>query len=71
MTFKSRDFSFRPTTLSEAMQKAGLIDTPHLVREAKREGTVRAKTDRFNNQPSVHIPSFNGTVPGAFGSKAA
>jgi hypothetical protein len=61
-TFKSRDFGFRPTTLSAAMLAAGLIEQPHLVREAKREGLLRARHDRFNREPSVAIPNINADV---------
>lgn len=53
--FNSKDWTFRPTSLGAAMQKAGLIDTPSLVREAKQEGLLRAKTDKENIEPSVHI----------------
>ena len=60
--FKSRDFTFRPTSLSAAMLAAGLIQQPHLVREAKREGLLRGKHDRYNSQPSVHVPTLNADV---------
>ena len=54
--FCSRDYGFRPTTLSAALMKAGLIEQPHLVREAKNEGLLRARTDDFNDEASVPIP---------------
>lgn len=36
-SFKSNDFTFRPTSLGQRMAEAGLISSPHLVREPKIE----------------------------------
>lgn len=36
-SFKSSDFLFRPTSLGQRMAEAGLVSSPHLIREAKLE----------------------------------
>ena len=38
--FNSNNYTFRPTSLASAMQSAGLIKQPHLVREAKQSITA-------------------------------
>lgn len=41
--FSSNNFHFRPTSLAAAMQSAGLIDKPSLVREPKQSITKTSK----------------------------
>lgn len=36
-SFKSSDFFFRPTSLGQRMAEAGLVKSPHLIREPKVE----------------------------------
>lgn len=62
-SFKSRDFFFRPTALSLALVAAGVAGAESFtVREPRREGLLRAKTDRFNNQASVRIAPIPSDV---------
>lgn len=60
-SFKSRDFFFRPTALGAAFAALGVQDVP-LLREAKREGLFRAKTDRYNEEPSVVISPIPANI---------
>lgn len=59
--FRSDDYNFRPTSLSLAMQKAGLVNNLHLVRDPKAEATLRPHNDRANIRDSikVHLKQFS------------
>lgn len=50
--FKSSNYIYRDSTLSEALVAAGIIQRPHFVREAKTEGVLRDRNDTFNERPS-------------------
>jgi len=52
--FKSDDFIFRPTTLSAALQEAGMAKIS-LVREEKCHGLLRARQDKENALPSIRV----------------
>jgi hypothetical protein len=60
-SFKSRDFFFRPTAIGAAFMALGATEVP-MVREAKRSGLLRAKTDTFNREPSVVIEPIPADV---------
>jgi hypothetical protein len=60
--FHTRDHAFRPTALSLALVAAGMTTDLHLVREPKREGLLRAKTDKFNIEPSVRIAPLQSDI---------
>ncbi len=53
-SFRSNDFLFRPSGMSAAFQKLG-VTTPHLVREPKISGMLRAKQDKADIMPSVFV----------------
>lgn len=61
-TFNSNEFVFRPSTMSEALRRAGMDVPMNLVREQKFTATVRQKNDRFNIRPSVTIHLRSVTV---------
>lgn len=50
--FRSSDFLFRPSTLSAAMQAAGIIQTPFLIREPKMTATTRQRNDTLSIRDS-------------------
>ena len=52
--FKSDNYIFRTTPLADALVAAGLAK-PQMIREAKREGVLRQRSDSFNQLPSVRI----------------
>lgn len=52
--FRTRDFVFRPTAMSEALQNAGMAVPLFLVREDRMEGTLRDRNDTLNIRPSRH-----------------
>jgi hypothetical protein len=66
--FHARDYSFRPTTLADALVAAGVTEKPHLVRERRVEAVVRQRDDRDNVDESVVVPLAVRT-PGAFGGQ--
>ena len=53
--FKSNDFLFRPTAMGEAFVRAFGGTPPHLVRESKLEGLLRARSDKTGEEPSIVV----------------
>jgi hypothetical protein len=47
---------FRPTTMSLAMKKAGLIPDVHLVKDNKALAILRNRNDNLNQRPSIRVP---------------
>ena len=54
--FKSENFLFRPTCLGDAFARAFGGQAPHLVRESKMEGLLKARHDKDNTLPSIRVP---------------
>lgn len=52
-TFKKK--VFRPTAMSLALAKVGLIPGAHIIDELARTAVVRNRNDNYNERPSVRI----------------